>query len=424
MSIPSDETAHVLTVTALTDDIKFLMEEHFSWVQVRGEVSQPQTSRNGHLYFTLKDSGAQLSCVMWRSRRELLNTNEVPKHGDEVVVSGPIQVYPPHGRYQMIVQSVHPAGLGALQQAFEQLKKKLEAEGLFDSARKRELPRFPDIIGIVTSATGAAFQDMRNTLEKRYPMCEIRLYHASVQGGQAAPEITAGIRHFSGSEDVDLLIVGRGGGSMEDLWAFNEESVARAIAECRVPVISAVGHETDFSISDYVADARAATPTQAIVMAVPDINDLRMKIDEVQAILEKRILDLLNKHKDAVSRFLDNYALHSVKQRIARQQEMLTWRREQLGRSLENRLQRYREENRRKGDALVNVTKQLVMQKRATWNESHHLLAGMDPNAPLKKGYTRILQDGIWVRSSDRFTQGKGFDIEWADRKVAVNRGQ
>ena len=414
----TDETGQVLTVSALTGEIKTLLESEFEWVSVRGEVSQPQTSRNGHLYFTLKDAGAQLSCVMWNSMRQQLD--RIPEHGDEVIVSGSVQVYAPHGRYQMIARSVRAAGLGALQQAFEELKRKLEAEGLFDAGRKRPLPPFPRVIGIVTSATGAAFQDMRNTLENRYPLCEVRLYHATVQGGQAAPEIVGGIRHFSESGLADLLIVGRGGGSLEDLWAFNEESVARAIADCRIPVISAVGHETDFSISDFVADARAATPTQAIVMAVPDRNDLMMKIGDLQYTIERRLSDQLQRHKDTVSRFLDNYALHKVKQRISRQMEMLSWQEKQMAGILQQRIVRCRDQNRHLGDAITAAGVRHLIQQRSLLSDLHHRLLASDPNAPLKKGYTRIHQNGEWVRTAGRFHDGKPFEIEWADRRTRV----
>ncbi len=416
----TDENGHVHTVSTLTGEIKALLESGFDWVSVRGEVSQPQTSRNGHLYFTLKDTGAQLSCVMWNSMRQQLD--RVPAHGDEVVVSGSVQVYAPHGRYQLIARSVRAAGLGALQQAFEELKRKLEAEGLFDAGRKKPLPPFPRVIGIVTSATGAAFQDMRNTLEKRYPLSEVHLYHAAVQGAQAAPEIVGGIRHFSESGNADLLIVGRGGGSLEDLWAFNEESVARAIADCRIPVISAVGHETDFSISDFVADARAATPTQAIVMAVPDRNDLLMRIGDLQYTIERRLSELLKRHKDTVSRFLDNYALHKVKQRISRQMEMLSWQEKQMAGILQQRIMRYRDQNRHLGDSIAAVSVRHLIQQRSQLSDLHHRLLASDPNAPLKKGYTRIQQNGQWVRSAGRFEAENPFEIEWADRRTRVDR--
>ncbi|MBP3191137.1 exodeoxyribonuclease VII large subunit [Natronogracilivirga saccharolytica] len=419
---PKEDPVHILSVSELTGELKMMIEDHFDWINVRGEVSQPKTSRNGHLYFTLKDDTAQLPCVMWRSKRQ--SQDYLPEHGDEIVAAGPLQVYAPHGRYQMIVQSLRPAGLGALQQAFEQLKKKLQDEGLFDENRKKPIPRFPEVIGIVTSATGAAFQDMKNTLEKRYPLCEIRLFHASVQGSQAAPEISDAIRFFSGQDDIELLIIGRGGGSLEDLWAFNEEIVARAIAECRIPVISAVGHETDFSISDFVADARAATPTQAIIMAVPDQNDLKMKIEDLQMTLEMRVKQLLEKHKETVSRFLDNYALHKVRQRIARNKEQLEWKKQQAGQLLRIQIRNRHEEIRRLSDAVQNSVSTLLLQKKSRWNELHQKVLAADPNKPLKKGYTRIRQQGAWIRSSHNFRSDAGFEIEWSDKTTPIDRAK
>lgn len=413
-----NEPEQVLTVSTLTGEIKLLLEDHFDYVHVRGEVSQPQTSRNGHLYFTLKDTGAQLSCVMWNSFRQQLE--QPPKHGDEVIATGQIQVYPPHGRYQLIARAIRAAGLGALQQAFEALKRKLQSEGLFDAARKRLLPRYPSVIGVVTSATGAAFQDMRNTLNKRFPLCEIKLFHAAVQGGQAAPEIARAIRWFSGQNEVDLLIIGRGGGSLEDLWAFNEEIVARAVAECRIPVISAVGHETDFSISDFVADARAATPTQAIVMAVPDRDDLLMKISDLQQSVERQMLDKLDRRKETVSRFLDNYALHKVQQRITRQAEALAWQEKQMAGLLQRRTQQHEDRVQRLADALSSTASRYLLQRKSEFQTLYQRLLAADPNAPLKKGYTRIHQNEQWVRTPDRFETDKPFDIEWADRRTRI----
>ncbi|MEX0930013.1 MAG: exodeoxyribonuclease VII large subunit, partial [Balneolales bacterium] len=267
------------TVSQLTLNIKAVMEGQFHDVLVQGEVSQPKSSRNGHIYFTLKDAGAQLPCVIWKSTAERLNTTL--QHGQHVMAGGEVQVYAPHGKYQLIVSAVQQAGSGALQHAFEKLKTKLQAEGLFDEGRKKPLPKFPGSIGVVTSAGGAAFQDIVSTLTKRYPLVDLYLYHAAVQGVSAASEITRGIEYFSETGKVDVMIIGRGGGSLEDLWPFNEEAVARAVFNSNVPVISAVGHETDFSISDFMADARAATPTQAASMAVPDIGELRFQVEDL-----------------------------------------------------------------------------------------------------------------------------------------------
>lgn len=240
------------TVTELTDKIKALLEKNFVDILVEGEASNVKRSANGHIYFTLKDAGAQLPCVIWRNTAQRLGIDLMD--GQQIVVGGDIQVYAPHGRYQMIVGLVQQAGIGKLQQAFEALKAKLKAEGLFEDIHKKPIPKYPKRIGVVTSKTTAAFQDIRSTLEKRWPIAEVLLYHASVQGVNAAPEIVKGIQYFSTQQNVDVVLISRGGGSLEDLWAFNEESVARAVFECEVPLISAVGHEVDFSISDFVAD--------------------------------------------------------------------------------------------------------------------------------------------------------------------------
>ena len=410
------ERSHVYTVTEFTDEIKYLLEDQFGVIEIRGEVSQPKVSRNGHLYFTLKDAGAQLPCVMWYSSRTQLESE--PDQGREIVATGSLQVYAPHGRYQMIVTAIRRAGIGKLQQAFEELKKKLEAEGLFDPSRKKKLPALPGTIGVVTSSASAAFQDIRQTLEKRFPLCRLLLYHAAVQGPQAAPQIAEGIRYLSEQTDADVLIVGRGGGSLEDLWAFNEEVVARAIAECPVPVISAVGHETDFSISDFVADVRAATPTQAVILAVPDRNDLRMRIEELQLRLDRLVSDRVERYRDTVSRFLDNYALHRVKQRIDRHRELLQWQQDRMLQLLRNRIHRIGTENISLAGTISHRTHTLMLKRKADLNGMTHRLAAADPNAPLKKGYTRIWQDNLWVRKSGNFAGALPYDIEWHDGRA------
>src|SRR5699024_2476729 len=268
-----------LSVSELTGEIKSVLEGNFIDVRVEGEMSNVSTSRRGHTYFTLKDEGAQLACVIWSGVNQRLGVELTD--GQQITVGGDIQVYPPHGKYQLIVRSVEQAGKGALQQAFERLKAKLKNEGLFDEAHKKLLPEFPRHIGVITSATGAAFHDITDTLQRRWPLADVLLHHSSVQWANAASELVDAIRWFSDNQNVDVLIVGRGGGSLEDLWPFNEEAVARALFACKVPTISAVGHEVDFSISDFVADVRAATPTQAAILSTPDINEVRMRADDL-----------------------------------------------------------------------------------------------------------------------------------------------
>jgi exodeoxyribonuclease VII large subunit len=257
----------ILTVSELAGRVRETLEGRIGTVWVAGEISNCRPQPSGHLYFTLKDDRAQLTAVMFRSTAQVLVFR--PADGMEVVVHARVSCYPARGALQLYVESMEPRGRGALQLAFEQLKAKLEAEGLFAPERKRPLPPFPRMVGIVTALHGAAVQDMRTVLRRRWPLCRVIVRPVRVQGTGAAREIAAGIGDLD-RLGVDVLIVGRGGGSLEDLWAFNEEVVARAIAGSRAPVVSAVGHQVDFTIADFVADARAPTPSAAAVLVVPD----------------------------------------------------------------------------------------------------------------------------------------------------------
>jgi len=256
----------IYTVSEITADVKACLESEFSGVSVEGEISNLVAAASGHLYFALKDKGAQMRCVCFRSRARFLKFRA--EDGLQVVASGSLSVYEPRGEYQLIVDFVEPKGFGSLQLAFEQLKTRLQAEGLFETQRKKPLPLLPRCIGIVTSPTGAAIQDILRILRRRHENMQILIYPARVQGKGAAAEIASGIRALNRLAEIDVMIVGRGGGSLEDLWAFNEEVVARAIFESRIPVISAVGHEVDFTIADFVADLRAPTPSSAAELVV------------------------------------------------------------------------------------------------------------------------------------------------------------
>ncbi len=270
----------IYSVSELTREIKALLEGEFSGVWVTGEISNFHAHGSGHFYFTLKDKGAQISTVMFRGANRHLKFKL--EDGLEVVAKGRVGVYEPRGNYQIILDYIEPKGLGALQLAFTQLRNKLAEEGLFDEARKRPLPYLPRTIGIVTSPTGAVIQDMIRILKRRNPHVNILLYPVSVQGEAAAPEIVRGIEALNRHGEAEVMIVGRGGGSLEDLWAFNTEAVARAIAASPIPVISAVGHETDFTIADYVADLRAPTPSAAAELAAPVAAELRLSLRESQ----------------------------------------------------------------------------------------------------------------------------------------------
>jgi len=257
---------HYYSVSELTTAMRGLFSEYFTDIWVAGEISGTKLAASGHYYFTLKDKEAQLRCVCYRMTARYLKFK--PQDGVAVLARGRVDLYEMRGEVQLIVEAIEPQGHGALQLAFEQLKKKLDGEGLFDAARKRPLPALPERIGIVTSPTGAVIRDMLHVLERRCPGRHIRLFPAQVQGEGSAEQIARGVEYFSASGWAEVVIVARGGGSLEDLWSFNEERVARAIAGCSVPVISAVGHETDFTIADFVADLRAPTPSAAAEMVI------------------------------------------------------------------------------------------------------------------------------------------------------------
>src|SRR5438067_11898841 len=278
-----DQTSKVFTVGELTRQIRSTLETKFRAVWVQGEISNYKLHPSGHQYFTLKDQRAQIACVIWRDT--MASPRQPIVDGSQVQVYGTVTVFEARGQYQLNVQILQLRGVGLLQVKFEALKRKLEAEGLFAPGRKRPLPKFPRRIGIVTSPSGAAIRDMLNVLQRRAPWLEILINPVRVQGAGAASEIAVAIRELATLNvlwpPVDLIIVARGGGSMEDLWAFNEEIVARVIADVDVTIISAIGHEIDFTICDFVSDLRTPTPSAAAELIVPDIIDLRRRIDEL-----------------------------------------------------------------------------------------------------------------------------------------------
>ena len=389
-------TPQTLSVSELTGEIKSVLEGHFLDIRVEGEVSNVSTSRSGHTYFTLKDESAQLSCVIWRGVNRRLDVELTD--GQQLIVGGDIQVYPPHGKYQLIVRSVEQAGIGALQEAFEKLKAQLKEEGLFDDAHKKSLPQFPRRIGVITSATGAAFHDITDTMERRWPLATVLLQHASVQGVNAAPELVRAINRFSDKRDVDLLIVGRGGGSLEDLWPFNEEAVARAIFACKIPTISAVGHEVDFSISDFVADARAATPTQAAIVATPDINEIRMFTDDLSRQLEQVVQDRLQNQKQRVQHLIESHALRKMREKVTSLKEKTN----NLSERLDHRRQL------------------LFIQKKEALSTLTHQLKELNPQAPLEQGFVRVEQDDKWIRRVEYFDKKGEFTMIWKNGEVLI----
>ncbi|MBO6145360.1 MAG: exodeoxyribonuclease VII large subunit [Bacilli bacterium] len=299
-----------ITVGALTRYIKYKLDNdnNLQEVYLKGEISNFKHHTRGHFYFTIKDEESRISAIMFASSTK--NINFEPQDGMKVLVKGRISVFEQTGNYQIYVTEMMEDGVGNLYALYEELKKKLQAEGLFDTSHKKQIPKIPNKIGVITASTGAAIKDIISTINRRYPLCEVILFPSLVQGKDAAPEIVKNIK-LADTYNLDTLIVGRGGGSIEDLWAFNEEIVARAIYEANTPIISAVGHEIDFTIADFVADIRAATPTGAAEIAVPNKEDLKKLINQLTIRMNKNMLDKINYNKSYLNKVLDSYILKS-----------------------------------------------------------------------------------------------------------------
>lgn len=297
-----------ITVTQLTKYIKYKIDndQNLAKIYLKGEISNFKAHTRGHLYFTIKDENTRINAIMFSTYAS--NLKIIPTDGMKVLVSGRISVYEATGSYQIYVDSLEEDGLGNLYVAFEQLKKKLEKEGLFDKSKKKPIPKIPSRIGIITAPTGAAIKDILSTIKRRWPLSETILFPSLVQGAEAAADIVRNIER-SKKFDLDVLIIGRGGGSIEDLWCFNEEIVARAIYELEVPVISAVGHEIDFTISDFVADLRAPTPTGAAEMAVPNISDVTSFLKQLEIRLVNSILNIIERNKKILTKLTESYVL-------------------------------------------------------------------------------------------------------------------
>ena len=306
------QDAKVYQVSQLTRDIKAIMEAAFDSIWVEGEISNFRTVASGHSYFVLKDAKSQVRCVLFKGHRAGIKFQ--PEDGDQVLLFGRITVYDARGEYQIVTESMEPRGLGALQKAYEQLKIKLEKEGLFDEEKKKPLPEFPWKIGVVTSSTGAAVRDILNIVRRRNPKVSILLYPAKVQGEGAAKEITQGIHELNKRKDIEVIIIGRGGGSLEDLWAFNEEEVARAINTSRIPIVSAVGHEIDFTIADFAADLRAPTPSAAAELTVPILEDTLREIGSLNEALINSLEKKLKDYFDLLKRLMDRRFFHQPKE--------------------------------------------------------------------------------------------------------------
>ncbi|MFD2672773.1 exodeoxyribonuclease VII large subunit [Marinicrinis sediminis] len=434
----------VLSVRELTRTIKQRLETDpaFSDIWVQGEISNFIHHRSGHMYFTLKDKDSRIKSVMFASHNRTLPF--LLKEGAKVLARGSVSVYERDGQYQLYVTQMQPDGIGSLFLAFEQLKEKLKQEGLFDPNVKKPIPSYPRAIGLVTSPTGAAVRDMMITLERRFPSIPVLLYPAHVQGVKAAPSIVRGIQIMNELDEVDVLIVGRGGGSLEELWAFNEEQVARAIFQSRIPVISAVGHETDTTIADYVADLRAATPTAAAELAVPDQRELKQRLKQLQ---ERLGQSLTVKSADSRKRlerlqaspYLTHpkrYLLQEPSQYVDRLKEQLTYALDKAAAAKRQKLQQFahqlnalhprqRLQGLRKDTTLLR--QQLTQSLQMVMKDKHHQLRSemrqLDALSPLKimqRGYSLVYDEtGTQVRkSAAELKQGEQLRVRMQDGQV------
>lgn len=336
-------SSQILSITQVNEYVRSLMDRDgvLTALSVKGEISNYKVYPSGHHYFTLKDESSALRCVLFKGNAMSLRFR--PENGMKVIAMGRVSVYPRDGAYQLYCTTMIVDGVGDLYAAFEQLKKKLEAQGLFDPRHKKPIPKYPQVVGVVTSSAGAAIHDILRILRKRYPICSVRLFPVRVQGAEAPGEIAAAIAYANARKLADVLIVGRGGGSIEDLWAFNDELVAQAIYRSEIPVISAVGHEPDVTIADYVADLRAATPSNAAELAVPDQEALRQTMDSMSSILETSVRKKLMASKEHLRILSASPAMKGPTRYISILRENLEHRRVRLVTAHENSIRRKRE---------------------------------------------------------------------------------
>jgi exodeoxyribonuclease VII large subunit len=377
---PKPSEWRVYTVCEITREIRRNIEEGFAPLAVEGEISNFKRHSSGHLYFSLKDAEAQIACVLWRGRSQ--NLPFQPQDGAKVLAFGTLSVYERQGKYQLDVMWLRPIGAGELQLAFENLKKKLASEGLFDADRKRTIPPFPSRIGVVTSETGAALRDIVSVISRRAPWVQLIVRPARVQGEGAAEDISRAIDEFNEYGGADVLIVGRGGGSLEDLWAFNEEAVARAIARSSIPVVSAVGHEVDFSISDFTADLRAPTPSAAAELVVTDGAELSDRIRTLARRMVRHLNGRIALNAERISGFQKSYGLRRPEERIREHRQRL----DDLVRGVETTA------NRR------------IFDLRFRYSAVREKLTALNPDAVLSRGYsitTRMRDGRIVTRSGD-----------------------
>ena len=417
----------IYSVTELNRSAASVLEQHFAWIWVEGEISNLAQPSSGHIYFSMKDSGAQIRCAMFKSRNQVLKFS--PENGQQVQVRGKVSLYQPRGDYQLIVDRMEEAGNGALQRKFEALKNKLAAEGLFDEDVKQDIPELPECIGVITSNTGAAIHDVLSVIRRRFPSIPVRLYSVPVQGEAAAPAICRALALAEEQAECDVLLLVRGGGSLEDLWAFNEESVAHAIYDCPIPIVSGIGHEVDITIADFVADIRAATPTAAAETVTPDQGAWLQSLEWYQYRLHQLINEKIQRRQETLgwmSKRLSQQHPVAVVQRLSQRLDDLeqrlgyAWRyslQQQQNRyhrlharlqgiSPERSISRYQYRIQMLAQNLQHHIQQILERQKARLQNNARTLNAISPLNTLERGYSITSSKGKAVTRSHEVAVG------------------
>lgn len=447
MSPPTDAARTTYSVSEIVETLRALLDSSFPSVWVSGEISNFSRPASGHWYFTLKDDRAQLRCAMFKNTNYYVRPQ--PKDGDAVLVRARLGVYPARGELQMVVEHLEAAGTGALLRAFEALKARLSAEGLFDAELKRPLPAMPRVIGVITSGTGAALQDILNALARRWPLAEVALYPVPVQGKEAPPAIVRALRELPQRAPADVILLARGGGSLEDLWAFNDEAVARAIRACPVPVVSGVGHEIDFTIADFAADLRAATPTAAAERATPEIAERYARVDSLDialiGLVQRAIQRMQEQARQLATRLQRLHPGRRLQERAQRLDELDERLRRALLRQLataavavgrhhqrllalrpEARIAALHDRLRQLDLRLLRAVRQRLADHDARLRQTQAVLASLNPSAVLERGYALALAaDGRVLHGDDEVAAGDRVTVRLArgsfDAEVLAN---
>lgn len=430
-----------VTVTALTKYIKrkFDVDPHLQDIWIKGELSNVKIHSRGHMYFTLKDKGARIQAVMFASQNRHLKFR--PEDGMKVLLRGEISVYEPSGSYQIYAKEMQPDGIGSLYLAYEELKRKLEGEGVFDPKHKKKIPAYPETVGVITSPTGAAIRDILSTIKRRYPICKVVLLPALVQGVEASKSIAKQIEKANEISEMDVLIVGRGGGSIEELWAFNEEIVARQIFKSQVPIISAVGHETDYTIADFVADLRAPTPTAAAELAVPHYKDLIDRVSERKVRLFRIFKERIKFEKERLKRLQKSYAFKYPKQLYQQKEQQLDMTLERFNREANrylknksNQLQmldqrilglhpkdrviRLKEQHEGIRRKLIREIELQLRQKQTAFQTELSKLNALSPLKVMERGYSLVYKENELMKSVQNVKKEDVIEVKMQDGKL------